>query len=198
MGVINNRDWARVDVVTYGPEGRNENPVVPLLRMLADMETWPNIDFNIHEVSMRIGVCIYIYIYVCISVILVSMLIWVLGCLHGIPDRTFVVDQICTVDFCTNSDHPRRPLLQCCMNRQDRSMDADLQAMLCADALATSRSTIGELTMYHTRAKTVFLSSTCDGFGSKFGHTAGRLIAARYSRDEFFEVSRTTHNRYWG
>ena len=64
VGVINNRDWARVDVVTYGPEGRNENPVVPLLRMLADMETWPNIDFNIHEVSMRIGVCIYIYMYV--------------------------------------------------------------------------------------------------------------------------------------
>lgn len=51
MGVINSRDWDRVDVVTYGPERRDENPVVPALRMLAEMGTWPNIDFNVHVVS---------------------------------------------------------------------------------------------------------------------------------------------------
>ena len=57
VGVINNRDWARVDVVTYGPERRDENPVVPLLRMLADMGTWPNIEFNIHAVSTPVSLC---------------------------------------------------------------------------------------------------------------------------------------------
>ncbi|CAM9239044.1 unnamed protein product [Laminaria digitata] len=123
MGVINNRDWDRVDLVTWGTEKRDENPVVPALQMLVDMGTWPNIDFNIHV---------------------------------------------------------------------DRSIEVDLQAMLCADAYATSRSTIGELTMYHTRAKTIFLPSTCDGYGSTFGHTSGRLIAARSSRDDSFEVQGVT------
>ena len=42
--------------------------------------------------------------------------------------------------------------------------------------------------MYHTRAKTIFMPSTCDGYGSTFGHTSGRLIAARSWRDESFEV----------
>ena len=83
------------------------------------------------------------------------------------------------------------------MNVQDRSMEVDLQAMLCADAFATSRSTLGELTMYHTRATTIFLSSTCDGYGSTFGHTAGRLIAARSLREAFFEVGRSTRDRCW-
>ena len=75
-------------------------------------------------------------------------------------------------------------------DRQDRSIEVDVQTMLCADAFATSRSTLGELTMYHTRAKTIFLSSTCDGYGSTFGHTSGRLISARSFREEAFEVSR--------
>ena len=76
-------------------------------------------------------------------------------------------------------------------------MEVDLQAMLCADAFATSRSTLGDLTMFHTRATTIFLSSTCDGYGSTFGHTAGRLIAARSLRDDFFEVSRPTRDQCW-
>lgn len=51
MGVINSRDWDRVDIVTYGPDQRDENPVLPALRMLAAMGTWPNTDLNIHVVS---------------------------------------------------------------------------------------------------------------------------------------------------
>eukprot|EP00904_Undaria_pinnatifida_P002899 jgi/Undpi1/1260/HiC_scaffold_109.g14174.m1 len=120
MAVLNNRPWDRVDLVTYTNDG-GENPVLPALRMLAEMETWPNMELNIHT---------------------------------------------------------------------DRSIEVDVQTMLCADAFATSRSTLGELTMYHTRAKTIFLSSTCDGYGSTFGHTSGRLISARSFREEAFEVSR--------
>ena len=64
VGVINNRDWARVDVVTYGPEGRDENPVVPALRMLAEMGTWPNIEFNIHPVSTPVGFCMFFEVFI--------------------------------------------------------------------------------------------------------------------------------------
>lgn len=61
MGVINNRDWDRVDLVTWGTEKRDENPVVPALQMLVDMGTWPNIDFNIHVVSKELYFCSDIY-----------------------------------------------------------------------------------------------------------------------------------------
>lgn len=83
---------------------------------------------------------------------------------------------------------PPHPFL-CIDCSQNRSIEVDLQAMLCANALASSRSTLGEVTMYHTRATTIFLSSTCDGHGSVFGHTSGRLLAARSLRDESLQVS---------
>lgn len=70
----------------------------------------------------------------------------------------------------------------------DRPIEVDLKAMLCADALATARSTLGELTSYHTRAKVVFLPSTCQGNGSAFGHTPESILAARSSRDATLEV----------
>ena len=57
--------------------------------------------------------------------------------------------------------------------------------MLCADALATSRSTLSGLTMYHTRARTVYLPSTCDEKEDDFGLTPKRLVDARTEREDF-------------
>lgn len=57
--------------------------------------------------------------------------------------------------------------------------------MLCADALVTSRSTLGGLTMYHTRARTVYLPSTCDEEEGDFGLTPKRLVDARAEREDF-------------
>lgn len=74
---------------------------------------------------------------------------------------------------------------------QDRDVDIDLKAMLCADALATSRSTLGKLTIYHTRATAVYFPSTCDGFGSVFGLTPASLIAFRSrTKDPFRGAAR--------
>lgn len=75
-------------------------------------------------------------------------------------------------------------------SRQERDFEVDLQDMLCADALATSRSTLGGFTMYHTRARTVFVPSTCNGTGVGFGLTPKRLIDARTEREKNFEVRR--------
>lgn len=82
----------------------------------------------------------------------------------------------------------RRPVLKC-FRKQKRNIEVDLWAMLCADALATSTSTLGGLTMYHTRARTVYLPSTCDGPGGGFGLTPKRLVDAR-AEEENFEVHR--------
>ena len=73
---------------------------------------------------------------------------------------------------------------------QERDVVDDLRAMLCADALATSRSTLGEVTMYHTRASTVYFPCTCDGEGSEFGLTPKRVIDARSIHEENFKVRR--------
>ena len=40
-----------MDVVTYGADKRDENPVVPALRMMKNIGTWPNTNINIHVVS---------------------------------------------------------------------------------------------------------------------------------------------------
>ena len=72
-----------------------------------------------------------------------------------------------------------------CLFLQQREIEVDLRTMLCADALATSRSTLGELTMYHTRASKVYIPSTCDGNGSEFGLTPRHLIDARSKREDF-------------
>lgn len=72
--------------------------------------------------------------------------------------------------------------------KQERDFEVDLQAMLCADALVTSRSTLGGFTMYHTRARTVFVPSTCDGTGVGFGLTPKHLIDDRTKREKNFEV----------
>ncbi|CAN0389040.1 unnamed protein product [Ascophyllum nodosum] len=71
---------------------------------------------------------------------------------------------------------------------KERDVVDDLRAMLCADALATSRSTLGEVTMYHTRASTVYFPCTCDGEGSEFGLTPKRVIDARSIHEENFKV----------
>lgn len=44
--------------------------------------------------------------------------------------------------------------------------------------------------MYHTRARTVIVPSTCDGTGVGFGLTPKRLIDARTKREKNFEVRR--------
>lgn len=45
---------------------------------------------------------------------------------------------------------------------QDRSLDEDLRSMMCADALATAKSTLAFLSAYHTVAPTVYTAVTCD------------------------------------
>ncbi|CAN0318458.1 unnamed protein product [Ascophyllum nodosum] len=69
-----------------------------------------------------------------------------------------------------------------------RDITDDLQAMLCADALATSRSTLGGVTMYHTRASTVYFPCTCNGEDSELGLTPKRVIDARSNQEENFKV----------
>lgn len=56
IGVINNRDWNQVDIVTYRADEQDENPVVPALRMMANIGTWPSMDINIHVVRKLVDV----------------------------------------------------------------------------------------------------------------------------------------------
>ena len=71
---------------------------------------------------------------------------------------------------------------------QERDIVDDLRAMLCADALATSRSTLGGVTIYHTRASTVYFPCTCDGDGCEFGLTPKSVIDARSDQEADFKV----------
>lgn len=41
-------------------------------------------------------------------------------------------------------------------------MEEDLRAMMCADALATARSTLSRMTTFHTTAKTIYGPIQCN------------------------------------
>lgn len=48
-----------------------------------------------------------------------------------------------------------------CPSGQDRAFGEDLVAMLCADNLATARSTVSKLIAYHSKATRIFFPRSC-------------------------------------
>ena len=46
---------------------------------------------------------------------------------------------------------------------QNRSMEEDLKAMMCADALGIAKSTINSLTAFHGNASRIYSPSDCRG-----------------------------------
>lgn len=60
--------------------------------------------------------------------------------------------------------------------------------MLCADALATARSTLEDLTMFHTRATKIFGVRTCDEVESPLDIAPALSMVARSRREEDLEV----------
>lgn len=64
----------------------------------------------------------------------------------------------------------------------------DLQDMLCADALATSRSSLERLTLFHSRATKLFGVRTCTGTANPFDVAPALSMVVRTRRENGTEV----------
>eukprot|EP00752_Nemacystus_decipiens_P002002 g1923.t1 len=78
------------------------------------------------------------------------------------------------VDVVTNGDGDLNPVIPALESKvaqgelsgeiffhKDRALDEDLVSMLCADGLATARSTISSLTLFHSTATRIFFPRSC-------------------------------------
>lgn len=67
---------------------------------------------------------------------------------------------------------PPRPCFLMQFISQNRTMEEDLRSMMCADTLALAKSTLINLTAFHSKAKQLFAPTDCD---SKLSRIAQQL-----------------------